>query len=550
MAIYDANTDGGGSYGDMASAETALPATPSEEDTITCAGSTVDTSNVVFSGYSRTASFPLNVVGDKEYTISAAVSVIQANSDYINFKDLNIVVDTAASYVVGLTLNNDDCVVDSCYLREENSGSNGRGIAVASGTSGNVVKNSIIEDVAGSESQGLRALGTCELYNNLIVNCTRGVIQTGNVTLSNNASLNNTDYDYGATSPAGGSNNASSDSSAPGSSPITSVPYSAATFVSVTGGSEDYHIADTDSDLYQAGVPVTGVDYDFDGEAWDSSTPSVGAYEFVSGGEPVEDDTSDIPVLDMELSFNVLTFSTTEDNFVSIPVLDLDMSFNSLPVSTTENNFSSVPLLSMEMSFNALPVSTTENNFSSIPLSSIEISFNSLPVSTTENNFFSVPVLDLEFTFNPLPISTTENNFSSIPAVTMEISFGSIIFNDGDDEPIEDDVSNIPVLGLEFSFNPLFISTEENNFVNLSTLSLELGFNTLLFLNTENNFVSIPALGMEMDLNGLTFNNGAEISYIGSMEISLNIPYEFTLSDPLPLYEFEITKGSNYFKEI
>jgi hypothetical protein len=51
MATYDVDTDGGGSYATMASAESALPSTFNSNNTITCTGATDDTSDVFVNGF-------------------------------------------------------------------------------------------------------------------------------------------------------------------------------------------------------------------------------------------------------------------------------------------------------------------------------------------------------------------------------------------------------------------------------------------------------------------------------------------------------------------
>jgi len=47
---------------------------------------------------------------------------------------------------------------------------------------------------------------------------------------------------------------------------------------------DDFHIPDTDSDLYQGGDPANSAATDFDGVSFDGTNPSAGAFEFVSGG--------------------------------------------------------------------------------------------------------------------------------------------------------------------------------------------------------------------------------------------------------------------------
>ena len=284
MAVFDVDTDGGGSYSELASALAALPATATEEDTITGTGSTVDTNYANVNSSTRTASFPLNIIGDDQYVLQGNNSgALILNEDYVNVTALQVIMSSAASYASGISMYANNGVCDRCYVEESTSSSDARGIIITSGVSGNVLKNSIVKNIDGTSAQGIRAL-TGEVYNCTVIGCTTGFIGTSNTTVNNVAVLNSSSADYNSFTPSAGANNASSDTSAPGSSPITSVPYSTATFTSVTGGSEDFHLVGTGSDLYHAGVPVTGVDYDYDGVAWDASAPSVGAYEYAAGG--------------------------------------------------------------------------------------------------------------------------------------------------------------------------------------------------------------------------------------------------------------------------
>jgi hypothetical protein len=84
----------------------------------------------------------------------------------------------------------------------------------------------------------------------------------------------------------GGKNNASTEASGvPGSNPIHSVTKAGAGFAHYYSPSTtsqyplDFRVLETATQLVDAGDPVSGVDYDFDGYARDGSTPNVGPSE-------------------------------------------------------------------------------------------------------------------------------------------------------------------------------------------------------------------------------------------------------------------------------
>ena len=88
---------------------------------------------------------------------------------------------------------------------------------------------------------------------------------------------NTTDWD--GTGTWSGDYNAS-DGTAPGTNGIDSL--TSAAFNNAAGG--DYSLSGTGSVLYHAGVPIAGLTEDFVGNTFDASTPSVGAYEYLTAG--------------------------------------------------------------------------------------------------------------------------------------------------------------------------------------------------------------------------------------------------------------------------
>lgn len=125
--------------------------------------------------------------------------------------------------------------------------------------------------------------GDCVAVNSVASNCT-----TGFSNLVTNLAVKNC-VAYGCTTSYGSgltgcTNNAASDGSTttpPGSNPITT---------DIVSGdfndaaNDDYHLSSASSQLYHAGVNVSGVTLDIDGDSYHATTPSIGIDEIVAGG--------------------------------------------------------------------------------------------------------------------------------------------------------------------------------------------------------------------------------------------------------------------------
>lgn len=100
----------------------------------------------------------------------------------------------------------------------------------------------------------------------------------------NNISINNTGADWSGT-PGTADYNADDDGTVPGTNTLTGLVY-ADQFANVGAGTEDFHIKDTDADIYNSGVDL-GTGTDIDGEDRDTYTPwDRGADEYVAGAPP------------------------------------------------------------------------------------------------------------------------------------------------------------------------------------------------------------------------------------------------------------------------
>lgn len=115
------------------------------------------------------------------------------------------------------------------------------------------------------------------MYNCVSVGCEYGMAFNNTVsTVKNCFSCDCSSASFFEKNSVTGSNNASDDSTAPGTGPVSCTRAQARFICDVYGmGGTDFRIA-PDSDLYGAGVAVSGVTHDLDGIAWTAS-PSIGA---------------------------------------------------------------------------------------------------------------------------------------------------------------------------------------------------------------------------------------------------------------------------------
>jgi len=136
---------------------------------------------------------------------------------------------------------------------------------------------------------------TVYVYNNSVFNCGYGInaySSSQNHLLKNNVCYNNTiDFGNPANCSSSSANNLSKDTTADdfGSGGIASATIDATTdVVNLTGGSEDFHIKGTSSDLYNTGVDVysdatLAVTSDIDDDTL-TIRNDIGADEYTAGG--------------------------------------------------------------------------------------------------------------------------------------------------------------------------------------------------------------------------------------------------------------------------
>ena len=127
-------------------------------------------------------------------------------------------------------------------------------------------------------------------YNNTVIDCYNGYTDDGatgaEMYIKNNVSFGCTDA-YNGTFGAGSVNNAYDEGSDPGSSGVD-ISSDDGTALFKDYNSDDFHVKDTDSSLYQAGADLDAdanlaVTDDIDGDSRHATTPCIGADEYDAG---------------------------------------------------------------------------------------------------------------------------------------------------------------------------------------------------------------------------------------------------------------------------
>jgi hypothetical protein len=300
MGTYAVDTDGGGSYSSLASAESALPATPTEIDTITCTGVTNDTSAVTINNERRTYKLIVSGEGcgatgdfdtDKyQLGVGHATAIdIQDNAANVDVINLQISIDlNYASGRVGINLDptaTGTMTIAGCKIFDTLNRSVGAGIK-AKYEGGAVQKtfliyNNIVSNFNGHGIEQEESDWSGSIYNNTIYDCVTGIegVSTGCLAINNICAGNTTDY--AGTFSASSDYNISSDTTAPDNG--NSIISTAATALMTDPANNDFTLK-TGSAAIDAGddlsstftVDIIGTTR---GASWD-----IGAFEFVSGG--------------------------------------------------------------------------------------------------------------------------------------------------------------------------------------------------------------------------------------------------------------------------
>lgn len=320
MAVYDVNTDGGGSYASMSAAEAALPATFFEDHEITCDGAADDTTRTIYSGFSAGA-YRVTVKpatgndrgptwDDTLYALSVDESwnpAIDVQAAGVIIQGLQIENRATANQYRGVRLAESADIVD-CIIRHTTSvpgtSTNNPGIdldSLAANTTANVINNIIHGWGVGVYTAWGNNGITLAIYNNTVVEQGGDGLHiiggTGNIALNltNNISNNNGSADYNLSSftTFNHATNISDDTSSPDAASQNIL----LTFADAQNG--DYRLDATDTAAIDAGTDLSGDSvYPFNtdcvgitrpqGSAWD-----IGAYEYSSGGTtPVSNDLS------------------------------------------------------------------------------------------------------------------------------------------------------------------------------------------------------------------------------------------------------------------
>ncbi|MGR3219499.1 MAG: hypothetical protein ACUZ8H_06740 [Candidatus Anammoxibacter sp.] len=190
----------------------------------------------------------------------------------------NQVIYTNGSYADGIFIN--------CIILCQAGSTNGIWISSSNSPPYHIYNNMIYNCSANGIITG--GVGNpIYAYNNTIYGNGVGIAEgvSGHIVAKNNISYNNT-TDYSGTFSTASTHNLAKDTTAPEHN--TFYDSKTLTFVSVTGGSEDFHLVSGDTDAIDKGTDLSGEFFDDDCEGVvRSGTWDLGACEFVSAGPAV-----------------------------------------------------------------------------------------------------------------------------------------------------------------------------------------------------------------------------------------------------------------------
>lgn len=298
-------------------------ATPSSPLSITISGSwtAADITPVTISGIATTADNDLTIVttGDARHsgkwddtayvlevsTSSSIKAFLSTNIQYITVDGLqvNLISDDSDFAVYGMHFDNDATkayyadIMNNIIKLTVDGGSNTytTGIDYDGLYSYVDIYNNIVYNfnIGSTNDLGIYVHGGTgaenNIHNNTVYNCSRGILPPNSVNTDvyNNIAIGNTGYDF-SMGNASNDYNASSDATADGANALNSgsgTPPSTSDFVSVTGGSEDFHLSASAVEI-DAGTDLgSPFDEDIDGESR-TGTWDIGADEYSAGEEP------------------------------------------------------------------------------------------------------------------------------------------------------------------------------------------------------------------------------------------------------------------------
>lgn len=307
MAIYDVDTDGGGSYSTMFAAEAALPATFTEAHTITTEGATDDTTAVTLIGYNPTATNTLTIESlddhqgvwnDDLYKLSVANgTVLQITEHYVYLIGLQVELNSQnANYqavIQSIYNGSGPCYAERCLFKGANNATyRSRGVNISKYGDIFYFYNCVFWnfDTTNSSSANNVFYGTNSpiyLYNCTVDGSrnTEHMVVTGSIYAVNTILVNPST----ATSSVGGGWDVSSDYNASDLATVTGgtndVGSASITFNDAANG--DYHLVAGDTDVINAGTndPGSGLYSDDIDQVTRTGTWDIGADEFVASGE-------------------------------------------------------------------------------------------------------------------------------------------------------------------------------------------------------------------------------------------------------------------------
>lgn len=229
----------------------------------------------------------------KYYDMGAYGAVLNINSSYCIIEYMIVKISTWNSYTKGITMHGDyisGATIRNNLVTTFSYHTNSSMTAIASDSRfsttkiyNNIVYNFNRDGGTNKSYTGINAVWSQLVYNNTTFQCDTGMVGgSGSLPVAkNNISYGNYNVDYWSFNPAS-TNNLSSDATAPAYN--TYYRNKTLSFVNTTSGSEDLHLASTDTDAIDMGADLSGTfTDDIDGKTR-SGTWDIGADEYFASG--------------------------------------------------------------------------------------------------------------------------------------------------------------------------------------------------------------------------------------------------------------------------
>ena len=228
-------------------------------------------------------------------------------------------------------------------------------------------------------------------------------------------------------------------------------------FVSITGGSEDFRIKDTDADLYDAGTDLSAEIDDVD-EDWlgtDRTTRwDIGPDYYTSGSV---DATPTAPSQSLSLTLNAPTVSIIENATVTPSEFGIEITLQAPTVSIVEGATVTPDAQALSLTLNAPTVNIQQDVTPTAPSQSLSLTLNAPTVSTDGNPTVIPDAQALSLTLNAPTVNIQQDVTVTPDTLSLGLTLNApTVGAEGNESVIA------PVQALSLTLNAPNISTDSN----------------------------------------------------------------------------------------